>query len=100
MDNIEELKTLIILSGNKRLPDLEEEIFSNKELTNVYLRELFVVYPDKDFYIHNSHHIDTLVYTYAKHIIRGPWPEVEHIIINTDNGYWWKHYLNWFNLKP
>lgn len=94
--NINELKLLLSLSGNKRLQQNEEEIFADKDLTRIYLQRMSIYrlqhhnwYPvnledetdnllNANWYINET--LSWAVYWYAIHVIKGRWREAEKII--------------------
>ena len=76
MGNIDEIKTLIALTGNKRIPDLEAEIFADATLTKLYLHTLCKT---QSWYIHYNS-ISFMAYAYAVGVMNTPWPEAESII--------------------
>ena len=73
MESIDEIKSLITLAGSRRLPDLEQEIFANQELVQLYLHTLCEV--DS-----TSQNWSFLAYHYATVRMQARWPEAEHII--------------------
>ena len=112
-----QMKTIITLAGNRRLPHLEEEIFTNRVLTKFYLKqlckdftwcnvsgctgpELAVTYavdvlhgrwPEAEhLFVENP----MLAYQYARHVIKGPWPEAE-VYMKAKNLRIWYHYLRY-----
>lgn len=70
------LKALITLSGNKRLPHLEEEIFADTELTLLYLT---AIDPDGMACV-CADAIPLFLVLYVSDVIKGPWPAAEHLI--------------------
>jgi hypothetical protein len=68
---VDELKFLITLTG-RRLPHLEEEIFSNEELMLFYLRIICTEVDASPDYI---------VCYYARYVIKGRWLVAEPIIL-------------------
>lgn len=94
MNNNSSTATLIALSGNKRLPHLEEEIFLNKKLTALYLQQIMPYHlaplyldqrfgnltPDIEFYSTNEVCAWSL-YLYAKHVMKERWIAAEYTII-------------------
>lgn len=109
MITIRELKTLIILSGNKRLPDLESDIISDHELSTLYLDHILetLLYGQRvpvfeklifaDFELTKQYlaavidvkyprHNDMTVFAcpitcYAIYVMKEKWTEAEHIIL-------------------
>jgi hypothetical protein len=81
---LDELKTLLALNGQQRLPHLETEIFADITLYTCYLESLCSKY---EWYRHydtkDPLDIGWLVLSYAELVIQGRWPEAEHIIITT-----------------
>lgn len=75
MNNIDnEIKTIIALSGNRRLPELETEIFSDEELTTFYLTALrgnTSITPTNG----------NIAFWYANKILKSRWHEAEDIIM-------------------
>lgn len=104
-----ELRTLIILAGGKRLPDLEDEILASKSLSVLYLNNIFETLQPSgripelesrifaDFNLTRKYlgsvlgarHFQTsswanfasAVTCHAMHTQNSPWPEAEHIIL-------------------
>ena len=74
MTNIDEIKTLITLTGSKRIPHLEKEIFANECLTELYLTQLCTEY---SMFNYNKCYY---VFFYAIGIMKAPWPEAESTI--------------------
>ena len=70
---IDELKTLIALAGNKRLPYLEVEIFADSELTKLYLHNLC-----KEYHWYSaSNPIIQLAFRYVCAVNLGRWSAAE-----------------------
>jgi hypothetical protein len=78
MLNIDELKILLTLNGQQRLPHLESEIFASRDLYTCYLDALC---KDYDWYENYSNYgIGCIAYRYSKSVIKGRWPEAEKVI--------------------
>lgn len=93
--NNNELKTIITLSGNKRLPDLEEEIFSgNHEIIEFYLR---LICRHEDWYAGNFDDIGIMVDFYATRTLGQRWFAAEIILDNYPD--WKLHYESWFKIQ-
>jgi hypothetical protein len=79
---LDELKTLLALNGNARIPHLEDEIFANKELYTWYLVELN---KDKEWFSEfdpcEPSDIIWLACSYANDVIKGRWTEAEVLIM-------------------
>lgn len=73
---INHTKTVIMLSSGKRLPHLEKEIFSNTELTSLYLQNLWQPY---DRYA-SARSNEYIILCYARDIIKDPWADAEFMI--------------------
>jgi hypothetical protein len=94
---VDDLKMLLALNGNNRIPHLEEEIFTSEELYNCYICELS---KGKMWYSqHNEidgNNISLWLFFYAKYTMESRWPEAEHIIAksrvvsNYYNSYTWQ----------
>lgn len=89
--SIDELKTIIALSGNKRLPDLEEEIFSDTEATMLYLSAIDA---DKRKCTQPSL-IPMFARHYAMYVIGSYWPVAEHLIVKDRHE--WEFYHTYIN---
>ena len=91
---IDELKTVIILAGIKRLTHLEEEIFANEELTTLYLHSLC---KEETWYDINHVHAMSnsfLVAHYSVYVIEDFWPSAEVILNKYPNWVtWYEHCL-------
>ena len=72
-----DIKLMITLAGNQRLPHYEAAIFANHELTCYYFNALY-----QDVHCPHLTHIECAraAYGYARHVIKGRWPEAEPII--------------------
>ena len=94
MNNREELKILLALNGNKRIPHMEEEIFANGYLTRIYLTRLVAGIGDHDDpeLFSNGYHI----FYYARDVIKARWYEAEAAIKDTG---WWYEYKHEFDIK-
>lgn len=93
--NINEIELLLTLNGGKRIPHLEEEIFTCKHVIILsYLRGISPPY-------HNNN-IDTLflIYVISADIIKGRWPEAEKIILLPAhrNNIWVSYYRAEWNI--
>ena len=94
-----DIKLMITLAGNQRLPHLGADIFKDKELTCFYLRTLIKGFDGWDPILTNKDCI-WAAYYYAVEVIKGRWPEAEHLIAR--NGDYWRAYevfLTRFPLK-
>jgi hypothetical protein len=74
---LDELKTLLALNGQQRIPYAENEIFGNIELTDVYLKSLCYSRRHRPW---SNSCIAWYAYWYAAHVIKGRWPEAELLI--------------------
>lgn len=102
MTTTTELTTILALVGNKRLPHLEEEIFADTALTEIYLRKLYTglqIRFSSEYYDNNCHHPDTLILEYARTVLNARWLEAEHLIRDLDNGFWWEEYSVIFKIN-
>ena len=83
---IDELKTVLVLAGNRRLPHLEEEIFADEELTTLYLTNFC-----KDLWWYTQLGVSTLgqcpiesmahiAFCYAYYELKAAWPVAEPLI--------------------
>ena len=77
-----DIKLMITLSGNQRLPHLEADIFADFELTCFYLNALSKGgceewYPK----ITSKFDCEWASYYYAKYTIKGRWLEAEGILL-------------------
>lgn len=88
MLDVAQLQILISLSGDKRLPHLEEEIFSNKELIKIYLTVIRRILVNQYIQSDNNESIDDtdnqcdIIYDYAEYVMKGErWIEAEHIML-------------------
>lgn len=64
------LLTIIALSGNRRMPDLEEEIFTDRDVAKTYLRELLP-------YSHTTNTLPELIYSFTAGAIKERMPVAE-----------------------
>lgn len=96
-----ELKVLLSLNGDKRIPELEVEIFSDTPLTYLYLTHMSQYMSDnrphitlnelfKEDVIASEKQAAWAIYWYCVYFLPNGWPEAEHII-SKDRG-WYKHY--------
>lgn len=85
--DIEYIKTLLILNGDKRVVDLEFEIFNNDELTLLYLRLLTSSLALKEA---TSNNIQSMIYWYAKRVMETRWYAAERRLIT--NPHWIFYY--------
>jgi hypothetical protein len=112
---VDELKTLLALNGQQRIPYMESEIFVDKELYTFYLEHICSKYswffedtisrtpthlaflyaceiikdrwPSAEGIIIASPHTS---YFYAEYVIKGRWPEAESVIATTAiSAYWY-----------
>ena len=77
-----DIKLMITLAGNQRLPLLEADIFADFELTWFYLNALSKGgceewYPK----IPSTFDCEWAAYYYARDVIKGRWPEAEGILL-------------------
>jgi hypothetical protein len=79
--NRDELKMLLALNGNQRLPHLEEEIFSDENLYSYYLVEICNIYIWCCHYS-NCDDYAGLAHMYAMDVIGDRWPEAEAVIFS------------------
>jgi hypothetical protein len=78
---LDELKTILALNGNKRLPHLESEIFTSSELYTCYLESLCSKYWWFESYIPDAAgQLPWLAVRYAREVIHSRWPEAEKVI--------------------
>jgi hypothetical protein len=80
---LDELKMLLALNGNRRIPHLEEEIFASKKLYTFYLEELIDrKMPELMLYNIDSEYFNSpwLAYKYALDVIKSRWTEAEAVI--------------------
>ena len=93
MTNIDEFKTVITLTGNKRLPHLEEEIFADEELTTLYLTNLC-----KELKYYSGYNVLTdnpyNAYIYARDVLQCRWLIAEPII--RMNRHCWARYSSFY----
>jgi hypothetical protein len=76
---LDELKTILVLNGNQRIPYAEVEIFENPKLTNIYLHSISSEYKWY-FGINYCSDVPWTAYRYAKNVIKGRWIEAEPLI--------------------
>lgn len=80
---LNELKILLALNGNKRLPELEEEIFSNEKFSFLYLNKVTRGVWTFDYGWDTFSHITDcpeVIYVHAHEILKSRWIAAEHII--------------------
>lgn len=101
MITLDELKLLLSLNGNQRLPHLESEIFSGTiEMRNFYLecmtrfrldnRGLTEYVAFDHARIRGQYDAEWAVYMYSKLVIKGRWKEAECVF--AINSTWWTEY--------
>jgi hypothetical protein len=78
---LDELKMLLALNGNQRIPYAEEEIFADKILYKVYLVHLRHCVSDLVSFEEDIEVFSWLAFEYARMEIKGRWPEAETIIV-------------------
>jgi hypothetical protein len=88
---LKELKILLVLNGNQRIPYAEDEIFSNKSLYTLYLKKVC-----NEYVIDGSSDLPRLVYLYATDAIKDRWLEAERVI--TKCSFWSVWYAKDFEL--
>jgi hypothetical protein len=88
---LNELKTLLALNGNQRLPHLEEEIFADKSLYTVYVVSLCKNFDRLELYKKRIENISWLIFRYATSILKSRWPESELVIAKD------RYYADWYN---
>ena len=88
-----DIKLMITLAGNQRLPHYEAEIFADFELTSYYLNTLC-----KD--VQWARVVETrvrcaqLASYYAEYVIKGRWPEAEAVISRDSECWtWYRHFI-------
>lgn len=104
MVTLSELELLLNLNGNKRLIDLEKEIFNCTDINIIYFYLTRMI----DYCYHNAGHNYTYgkdtngygiksiydacwaVYTYSEDILKDRWLEAEHILLN--DWFWYNNY--------
>lgn len=84
----DEIKTVIVLSGSKRLPDLEVEIFADEELATLYLHNLCKEEDWYDGYENNT----CLAFFYAVYTLGTRWPVAEVLISPKYSWHWYRRY--------
>lgn len=94
---LEELKLLLSLNGDQRLPHLEKEIFTNRCLTVYYLERLIIdlnegtqisIIRDKTKTTAND--LAWAVYIYSKYKIKDKWPIAEKFL--SEDPHWYNCY--------
>jgi hypothetical protein len=91
-----DLKTLLALNGNQRLPHLEVEIFADIILYTCYLESIcskYVWY--KSYHKDRSGDLAWLVYVYTYNVIKDRWVEAEAVIAEDPN--WMRRYRTFIN---
>lgn len=69
-----ELKLLLTLNSNERLPHMEEEIFADSdEIIHLYL---YSICKATDWYL-ESDVIDDMIFFYARYTLQSRWPAAE-----------------------
>ena len=86
MQNTDEIKVVITLTGPKRLPHLEAEIFADENLTTLYLNTLCKDQLWANQHTHNLYH----ACYYARFVMNSKWYAAEAMI--SRNTYWFKWY--------
>ena len=76
---IDEIKTVIALTGSKRIPELEAEIFANNDLRYFYIITLCKQY-NWYFEPRSRYSLAILAYDYSVYVMRAPWPDAEPTI--------------------
>lgn len=120
---IDNIKSLIVLNGNRRIPEFEKEIFASDELTKIYLSMIAeIVWPgynvnidlniSSTVYVYTKYHTHgerwhqaescilqspEYAYYYAVNIIGNRWAEAEPVLIKSD--YWFEKYRHHFGLE-
>ena len=90
MNLLNELRVLLALNGNKRVPDLEAEIFANFATADFYLNSICKKYNWYDI----ESPISELAYLYIAEEIHSPWPEAEPILLLTaEDAYYYAVYV-------
>jgi hypothetical protein len=79
---LDELKMLLALNGNVRIPYAEEEIFTSKDLYTYYLIELSKDKPWFRYFDITDPSADTvfLIYRYSREILKVRWLEAECVV--------------------
>lgn len=119
----DEIKVVLALTSDKRLPDLEEAIFNSHELTRLYLSKIArIVWGRGDVdidcnisssvYVYTKYYMEgkrwfvaeplilrspEYTYHYACEIIKDRWPEAETLI--EPGNYWWTQYKHYFKIS-
>lgn len=75
-----DIAAIIKLTGNKRIPHLEAEIFADSELTCVYLSTLCGINRAELNYLADRQFIECLIYRYSVHIMNARWAAAEHLL--------------------
>ena len=96
-DMNDDIKLMIAIAGNRRLPHLEVNIFADHELTCFYLTILC-----KDLYwwdpINTHLECAWAAYYYFKDVLRCRWPEAEALIASDEDYWaWYAHTLSRLN---
>ena len=90
-----DIKLMITLAGNQRLPHLEAAIFADCEFTYFYLDALL---KGENWYsgtIETKKGCAWAAFWYAKYTIKGRWPEAEAVIAsNTVYRGWYNKFLS------
>ena len=112
---VTELKLLLALNGNSRLPHLEEEIFANSVLTVTYLYCLSRVFITNAYTMYDTVEDFVIlerqawaVYYYCSLILKEPWEEAEVVLMNyamevgfgNDYNYFTMYYALYRKKKP
>lgn len=112
MDNrtlcVDELKTIITLSGSKRLPELEKDVLADKSLTKLYLNNILptltiheripsfekIIFAEEELtgiyvtQVTGTKHYTAAGYSaavtiYAIYQMKAPWTEAEQVILRS-----------------
>lgn len=81
-----ELRIIIALHGNKRIPHLEEELFSRFDIALDYMRALHTY--------KTYHSLQDIIFLYAKDVLKERWPVAEQMLFTDEDLK--RHYLEWF----
>jgi hypothetical protein len=76
---LDELKTLLALNGNQRIEYAESEIFADNIMCVHYLHEVTRHHIQEG---PENYDIKFLILECSEYVIKGRWPETEHIIID------------------
>lgn len=100
----DELKIILLLSGNKRLPDLEEEIFADDILSIIYVAQMCADHaPPIKTDIYKSDRICQYIAQYTEHTLKRRWIAAEQYLRrHPDNfyaHYYYKEYGNYGQLR-